>query len=667
MFRPCCKQLLLSCLALAVASLFLTGCLATDGPGPFVGPTGLTVTSAATGQVTIQWTAMSQAIGYNVYYSTTPGVTPVNTTKAGSTSATTPTYTQSGLTNGTTYFFVVTAIVEGYETSVSNQIAYTPIATTTTLTKFVPTQYLAKLYTEALGRAPDQIGWKNFVAALTSGGCSVRQLAFLGIDSGAFFDSREFLAANPDPQSQVIALYRAILNRDPDATGFSTNYAALVAGASIESVAYSLYTSTEFATLANAICGVGQTTYNPDYSFGTTPAFYTTPLSSGITNYSDLTNALTTAGAAYISTQQQQTVTLAQAALIPIPATLTIPSGVTLQTYGNPLPSNYTQMARLVRVTAFPSQVVWVNGGAILQNIWIDGQSSILGFAQEANVETLGGTGTKILNNKSSAPLGGSNFLSLGVTTGNTCINQTISGNLLTGYTTQHGYSSTANADGMTMYCENLTISNNSIVDMSDIGIVIMGTAVSGTTQASTVTNNTIISAGVSTNAPIGVDQITGHLLTGVVDSNGNNTPGTGQQLPCFAGTVFSGNTFWTGQYTTFDFGLMLGARPWFASPRLHDSTCTGAQNGLGPSFTNNGTGMLSANVKEGIEVDGFMNVTVTNDGTNALNVTPSSTLFPSGVPAHGCPVTNVEMQAGDSGGSVYLTTTSTAIIDGCI
>lgn len=84
-------------------------------------PSGLT---AAKGnlQSTLTWTAAAAATGYNIYWSTTYGVTPQNGTKISGVTGTS--YTHTGLTNGTTYYYVVAAVngtVEGlpsYEASV---------------------------------------------------------------------------------------------------------------------------------------------------------------------------------------------------------------------------------------------------------------------------------------------------------------------------------------------------------------------------------------------------------------------------------------------------------------------------------------------------------------------------------------------------------------------
>jgi uncharacterized protein YjdB len=85
-------------------------------------PTGVSAVSGNT-QATISWIAVNGATSYNLYYSTTSGVTTSTGTKI--TGVTSP-YTQAGLTNGTTYYYMVTAVNAGGESSASNQASTTP-------------------------------------------------------------------------------------------------------------------------------------------------------------------------------------------------------------------------------------------------------------------------------------------------------------------------------------------------------------------------------------------------------------------------------------------------------------------------------------------------------------------------------------------------------------
>lgn len=93
-------------------------------PSAPAAPTGVTATGGA-GQVTISWTAVSNATSYNLYWAATSGVTPTNGTKiAGVTSP----YVKTGLTAGTTYYFIVTAVNSAGESAAPAQVSATPNA-----------------------------------------------------------------------------------------------------------------------------------------------------------------------------------------------------------------------------------------------------------------------------------------------------------------------------------------------------------------------------------------------------------------------------------------------------------------------------------------------------------------------------------------------------------
>lgn len=93
------------------------------GSAPSV-PTGVFAT-ADNWQATISWSSVSGATSYNIYWSTTSGVTKTSGTKI--TDATSP-YTHTGLTSGTTYYYVVTAVNSVGESSASSQVSATPVA-----------------------------------------------------------------------------------------------------------------------------------------------------------------------------------------------------------------------------------------------------------------------------------------------------------------------------------------------------------------------------------------------------------------------------------------------------------------------------------------------------------------------------------------------------------
>ncbi len=83
-------------------------------------PTGLTATPGNT-QVSLSWNASSGAASYNVKRATVSGG-PYNTIA----SPTSTSYTNTGLTNGTTYFYVVSAVNAAGQSGNSSQVSATP-------------------------------------------------------------------------------------------------------------------------------------------------------------------------------------------------------------------------------------------------------------------------------------------------------------------------------------------------------------------------------------------------------------------------------------------------------------------------------------------------------------------------------------------------------------
>ncbi len=119
-----------------VVSLLFSGCGGgSDGNGgggggggnPPATPTGLTATTG-NAQVALSWTASSGASSYNVYRGTTAGGESTTPLTLG---VSTASYTDSAVTNGTKYYYVVAA-VNAYGTSAkSSEVSATPAAGTT--------------------------------------------------------------------------------------------------------------------------------------------------------------------------------------------------------------------------------------------------------------------------------------------------------------------------------------------------------------------------------------------------------------------------------------------------------------------------------------------------------------------------------------------------------
>ena len=118
-------------------------------------PTGVTV-AAGDGQVTLSWNTVSDATSYNIYWSTMSGVTKTTGTKI---SNVTSPYTHTGLTNGTTYYYVVTAVNSNGESNESIQVSVTPSA--------IPSQATPTGVTVAAGDGQVTLSW-NTVSDATS-------------------------------------------------------------------------------------------------------------------------------------------------------------------------------------------------------------------------------------------------------------------------------------------------------------------------------------------------------------------------------------------------------------------------------------------------------------------------------------------------------------------
>jgi hypothetical protein len=78
---------------------------------------------AGDGQVTISWDGVSGATSYNLYWSTVSGVNKATGTKI---SNVTSPYTHTGRSNGTTYYYVVTAVDSFGESSESSEVSARP-------------------------------------------------------------------------------------------------------------------------------------------------------------------------------------------------------------------------------------------------------------------------------------------------------------------------------------------------------------------------------------------------------------------------------------------------------------------------------------------------------------------------------------------------------------
>ena len=472
-----------------------------------------------------------------------------------------------------------------------------------------PTQWVAKIYTEALGRIPDTSGWQNGYNTFAALGCNAAALKTHG---RTVYLSTEYMNQSYDNAARLLTLYRGVLNREPDSTGFNSNLNYLNTGGSWTTVVDSLFATTEFQQLAPVICGT-----TPYYSFGG-GAVLNLPISG--TGLQGGTGAQLQTALNNASHQNPKIVYLAQKAVYRLTAPLVIPAGVTLTTTGLPPHNNYALQGRLVRASSFEDAMVKVSAGAKLQNVWVDGQRAQIGYGSaRISVEMEGGTNTTVGECRLTDPAGGTNLKAYGP-----CAHNTISHNVATGYATNH-YNGLW-ADGLTVACEDTLVELNEIIDATDVGIVLFGTAPA--VQKSQVRYNGILAAGNSAYGGIVAD------------------PWVGTTTQDFTGSSIYENTIWSGA-AHLDFVLSVGTRAWFG---------TSSNTGTGADFHNNTTNGFQTNTGTGIGVSGMQNAYV--QGNNLmLNVTNLSS----------CPHVSVgaSVSAGLASGSIQAYTD--VLIQSCI
>jgi hypothetical protein len=463
----------------------------------------------------------------------------------------------------------------------------------------IPAQFLAKMYTEALGRAPDQGGWQGWVNWFQSNTCSQ---ATLKTGGEAFYNSPEYNSLGYDPAAKLLTAYRGILNREPDAGGYTGWLYNLEHGVtSWPALLDAFFNSGEFGNLVQSICSG-----NP-YYFGGDPAI-TIPTSGGgdfSGGTADALQAMIDGPNGKCTNGTRGIVSLANKALVKVDKFIRIPSGCTLTTVGNLTHNKYALMGRLVRTAHFasPEAVVKLQPGAVLQSVWVDGQRSYVGgFSHEdINISMRGASDAKVLDNRSSNSAGWNAIWAADLESHAPvpCQRLRIEGNLVTAYDSDHFNSSgRIMTDGISVNgCEDATVQNNDIVDVTDVGIILFR-ARPGVVQASLIQNNTIVAAGSSMGFAIAAEP---HQNVG--------------DQPSFSGSSVRNNVIWSGPNNHIDITLGVGTRTVWG---------TSSDTGIGASFSGNNSGSLSVRTTEAISVAGMNNPYIQNNNLQAVS-TPTN------------------------------------------
>lgn len=369
-------------------------------------------------------------------------------------------------------------------------------------------QFVGKLFTEGMGRGPGANEYLYYIRQIESHGCTKETLADI---TEQFFTSVAFRELKLAPEYEVMAVYRAVLSRDPTLEEVA-DYAARVESEKAVGIALSLIESEEFAQLLPEIV-------KGPYYWGKNNTKYV-PNGTRTITATKLMQMLKEAA------NGSKVVELEPGTVVLVTNSVTIPEGVTLTTKGSP--SHYTMQARIIRSQNTNVRMVICNENSTLSHVWVDGnrtaykEDSLHGGNTSANIALLG-DGAQCISCRTNGSTGGTNLFG-----GDGVKGLYIAHNLVTAYETTHHASW---ADGITVASTDCVIENNTVVDATDVGIILFryASADHSEPQTSVVRNNTIINLGNSAYAGIDIDAW--------------NRQGATQN---FVGTLFENNALWT-------------------------------------------------------------------------------------------------------------------------
>ena len=406
-------------------------------------------------------------------------------------------------------------------------------------------QFVAKVYTEALGRLPTSEEWRAGVARVTGRSCTRGNL---GRFAAEIFASPNYAGLRYSPRAKALTLGRALLNRDPDLARVARWSVALRTRSAGE-MAARLARTRAFAALVPRICAAAP--YGWDGTSRSPLAWRPTGNFAGGRAIA-LQRRLDRAGA-----RGGGTVYLDPDAVVTVEAgeSIYVPPRVTLATWGVGSRRRYAEMARIVRIEApdpaHPglAQLVRIGPRATLRHVWVDGnRPRFARFAEAMNIRVLG-SGGRILECRSSDPVG-----SAGLQLFDGVVRAIAADNLVTAYATSH-YRTSRGAerwtDGINVAARRAQVYSNEVVDATDLGIVVFADIRGWRAQLSQVFHNTIVNAGNSAFGALGFEP----------------RAGTGATVPFSAAgeaAAIRDNTLWTSPTAHVHMGLVLGSRAWW-------------------------------------------------------------------------------------------------------
>ncbi len=300
-------------------------------------------------------------------------------------------------------------------------------------------QFIAKLYTEALSRAPSGEEFAAAAARIAEKGCTVELLTTLAVE---VFSSEEYANHKLTKDESCFTLYRAIFSRDPsldELEAFEGNAAEAVAD---------LTASDEFAGMMQGIIeGPYFWGINQEARYTGTNVILASQLQKQISNFS--------------------VTKLPQGTLVVMDTVLVLPTGAKLVTEGEP--THYAKMARFLRPAAKGSHhhLIQMGEECEIKSIFLDGNMSAFDLKETANGSNTAITGSycNVTYCRVSDSTSHQNVWALDGTS-----EMYIAHNLITGYASDHNKTW---QDGISCLATASIIEYNDIIDTTDGAIAV--------------------------------------------------------------------------------------------------------------------------------------------------------------------------------------------------
>jgi hypothetical protein len=369
-------------------------------------------------------------------------------------------------------------------------------------------EFIARGYTDGLSRVPAP---QELVAAYQSNAapCS-REAALRWVNTVLL--GAEFMVQPLKPSERVQVAYRFMLNRDPEPAGWQY-YNALPWTRTVNEIGR----SPEFAALVNRVCRSPK-----GHGFGVTP------LGDAVPD--------TELRAQLAAAQPGSVVNFSGRVAVTSP--LRVPPGVILQ--GGLTPGHYATLGHLLRAGNYPAPIVEVQG--TLQNAVVDGRFTDTQYvAMATNIEiTESNAVVQSVRSQNSAgwtalfcsPHHG--VIHHAQIRGNTIIGNAHQRRLLNGVPQW--------SDGISAACDSATISNNTVVNATDVAFISFDPSNRQTQH--TFTGNYVLNSGNDSWGLFGYDQQSAIFKD-------------------WSATTFSGTLVYTAPPIVTRVAVLLGASAW--------------------------------------------------------------------------------------------------------